>query len=186
MLSTAHTVSGYLPAHQARLHQILQDLVRTPSENTPPVGAEDRCQQYVAGLLTNCGMRVERYRPDEVPAVIEHKWYWPGRDYSGRYNVSARKPGQGGGRSLILSGHIDTVPAGTQPWSRDPFSGHIDGNRLYGRCSNDIKASFATSLFVAEALHALGIELKGDLLVATVVDDDFVGADVTLAARFRV
>jgi len=177
--------SEYVRANRGRLHAILQDLVRTPSENKPPVGAETFCQDYVSGHLRRCELAVEAYRPDEVPCVTSHSWYWPGRDYTGRYNVSARKTGRGGGRSLILSGHIDTVPAGTQPWTRAPFSGDIDGNRLYGRGSNDMKGGVATSLFVAEALHALGIELKGDLIIETVVDEEFGGANGTLAGRVR-
>ena len=45
----------------------------------------------------------------------------------------------------MLSGHIDTVPAGSAPWTRDPFGGEVDGNRLYGRGSNDIKAGIAAT-----------------------------------------
>jgi acetylornithine deacetylase len=177
--------SQFVRSHARRLHSILQDLVRIPSENTPPSGAETFCQQYVSDHLRRCGLCVQTYRPDEVPGLTSHEWYWPGRDYTNRRNVAARKPGRGGGRSLILSGHIDTVPAGTQPWTRGPFSGEIDGNRLYGRGSNDMKAGVAIGLFVAEALHALGIELLGDLIFETVVDEEFGGANGTLAGRLR-
>ena len=90
-------------------------------------------------------------------------------------NLGARRKGSGDGRSLILSGHIDTVPRGTQPWTRDVFGGEVEGNRLYGRGSNDMKAGIATNLFVAEALTNLGIRLKGDLTVEAVVDEEFGG-----------
>ena len=109
--------------------------------------------------------------------------YWPGRQYAGRPNVAARIPGAGGGRSLILSGHIDTVPAGAEPWTRDPFGAAIEGNRLYGRGSNDMKAGIATNLFVAETLAGMGIRLAGDLTVETVVDEEFGGVNGTLAGR---
>jgi len=47
--------------------------------------------------------------------------------------LRGRIKGQGGGRSLLLSGHIDTVPRGTAHWTRQPFGGEVEGNRLYGR-----------------------------------------------------
>ncbi|MFN7938685.1 MAG: M20/M25/M40 family metallo-hydrolase [Bryobacteraceae bacterium] len=171
--------------HRERLHQIAQDLVRTPSENMPPVGAETSCQEYVLAHFRRCGLQTEAYRPDEVEGIKDHRWYWPGRDYAGRYNVAGRRKGSGGGRSLILSGHIDTVPAGSQPWTRGPFSGEIDGNRLYGRGANDMKAGVAMNLFVAEELQRRGVVLQGDLLIETVVDEEFGGANGTLAGRVR-
>ena len=109
--------------------------------------------------------------------------YWPGRDYTARPNVGARLPGAGGGRSLVLSGHVDTVPIGAEPWTRDPFGGEIEGNRLYGRGSNDMKGGIATNLFVVEALRELDIRLAGDLVFESVVDEEFGGVNGTLAGR---
>src|SRR5262249_10961354 len=102
-----------------------------------------------------------------------------------RPNVVGRLQGNDKGRSLLLSGHIDTVPAGTQKWTRDPFGGQIEGNRLYGRGSNDMKAGVATNLFVLEALRELNISLTGDLLFETVIDEEFGGVTGTLAGRLR-
>ena len=121
----------------------------------------------------------------DVPGLESHPWYWPGRDYNGRPNVGARLKGRGSGRSLILSGHIDTVPRGTQPWTRDPFGGEIDGRRLYGRGSNDMKGGIGTNLFIVEALHRLGIKLDGDLIFESVVDEEFGGVNGTLAGRLK-
>ena len=73
------------------------------------------------------------YTPSEAPHIDKHSIFWPGRDYTNRPNVNAVRRGSGGGRSLILSGHIDTVPVGAAAWTRDPFGGAIEGNRLYGR-----------------------------------------------------
>ena len=59
----------------------------------------------------------------------------------GRPNVIA-SVGNGPGRTLMLNGHTDTVGvAGME----DPFSGRIDGNRLYGRGSSDMKAAMAAA-----------------------------------------
>jgi acetylornithine deacetylase len=168
-----------------RLIEITQQLVRRPSENKPPHGAELACQSWIAEQLRACGWEPDLYPLDSVAGLREHPLFFAGRDYAGRPNIGARKQGTGNGRSLLLSGHIDTVPRGTQPWTRDPFGGAIEGNRLYGRGANDMKAGVATNLFVVEMLAKLGIELAGDLLFETVADEEFGGSNGTLAGRLR-
>ena len=176
---------SYVEKHRDRLVEIIRDLVRIPSENTPPTGNEGACQQYAAELLRKQGIKPELYELTEVPGLREHPLFWPGRDYQDRPNLGARWKGHGGGRSLVLSGHIDTVPRGTQPWTRDAFGGEVEANRLYGRGSNDMKGGVGTNLFVVEALRDLGIELAGDLVFETVVDEEFGGVNGTLAGRLK-
>jgi acetylornithine deacetylase len=178
-------LTSYVDKHQDRLVQIVRELVRIPSENTPPVGSEAACQSYVAGLLRSHGWEPLVYDVDEAPGIHAHPLFYGGRQYTGRPNVGARKPGTGGGRSLLLSGHIDTVPKGTQPWTRDPFGGEIEGNRLFGRGSNDMKGGVATNLFVIETLTRLNLSLRGDLVFETVVDEEFGGVNGTLAGRLQ-
>ena len=176
-------ISSLVDARTDRLVSILSDLVRIPSVNNAPRGSEGPCQRYVADHFRRCGMETFEYRPDEVAGITSHPMYWPGRDYTERPNVAARRTGAGGGRSLVLSGHVDTVPVGAQPWTRDPFGAEIDGNRLYGRGSNDMKCGIATNLFAVEMLKELNVPLAGDLIVETVVDEEFGGVNGTLAGR---
>jgi acetylornithine deacetylase len=93
--------------------------------------------------------------------------------YRNRPNVAAVRKGAGGGRSLILNGHMDTVPVGDPAlWSRDP-SGEIAGGRIYGRGSCDMKGGLTTILAALDALDACGITLRGDVTVlATVGEED--------------
>jgi acetylornithine deacetylase len=174
---------AYVENHADRLTQILRDLVRIPSENRAPFGAEGACQEYVAAFLRDQGCTPTVYIPDAAPGITAHPLFWPGRDYTGRPNVMARVKGEGGGQSLVLSGHVDTVPIGSKRWTREPFGGEIEGNKLFGRGSNDMKAGIAASLFVLEALRSLNIQLRGDLMIETVVDEEFGGANGTLAGR---
>ncbi len=174
---------AYVDGNADRLIEIAQDLVRIPSENKAPLGSEFACQQYTASLLRNCGWNPRLYTPDEVPGIASHPLFWPGRDYTNRPNIAAHRSGSGGGRSLILSGHIDTVPAGSQRWTLDPFSGTLQDGRLYGRGACDMKSGVASNLFVAEALTELGIQLQGDLTFESVVDEEFGGVNGTLAGR---
>lgn len=184
--STLETrLASYVQSRSARLVQILSDLVRLPSENTPPVGNEQKCQRYVFEFLRKLDCEPLMYSLDEVPGLREHPLFFPGRDYRNRPNVGARLHGHGSGRSLLLSGHVDTVPRGTLPWTKDPFGAEVDGNRLFGRGANDMKGGVATNLFVVEALHQLGIALRGNLLFETVVDEEFGGVNGTLAGRLK-
>jgi acetylornithine deacetylase len=175
----------YVESNRRSLIGMLATLVRTPSENTPPTGNELACQRYCAELLGSWGYETDVYEPDSVHGLKQHPLYRPGRNYTGRPNVSARLPGAGGGRSLILSGHVDTVPGGTLPWTRDPFGAQIEGERLYGRGSNDMKAGIAVNLLVARAVRDLRLPLRGGLTVESVVDEEFGGVNGTLAGRLR-
>ncbi len=182
---TADRICSYVEARRGRLIEIIRSLVRIPSENTPPAGAERRCQEYLARELRRLGWDPLLYDLDDVPGLREHPLYWRGRDYRDRPNLGARRRGVGGGRSLVLSGHIDTVPRGSEPWTRDPFGGEVEGNHLYGRGANDMKGGIGTNLFVAEALTELGLELRGDLIFESVVDEEFGGVNGTLAGRLK-
>ena len=176
-------LDSYVDDHQDRLVGIIRDLVRIPSENTPPDGSEETCQEFVAEFLRAQGWQPTVYELRDVPGLTAHSLYGEGRNYQQRPNVGARRKGSGGGRSLVLSGHIDTVPRGSQPWTRDPFGGEAEGNRLYGRGSHDMKGGVGTNLFVVEALKQLGINLRGDLVFETIVDEEFGGVNGTLAGR---
>ena len=180
-----NTICEYVENRRERLVDIIRQLVRIPSENTPPIGAERACQMHVANFLAGCGCQAELYEVDDVPGLREHPLFAGDRDYAGRPNVGARLRGANGGRSLVLSGHIDTVPRGSALWTRDAFGGEVDGNRLYGRGSNDMKGGVGTNLFVFEALRQLGIRLNGDLVFETVIDEEFGGCIGTLAGRVR-
>ena len=176
---------AYVDENADRLVTMLQDLVRIPSENTPPLGSEADCQQHILKLLSALDCEVNSYTIDEVEGLKEHPLFRSGRNFQNRPNVAAKLKGATKGRSLLLSGHVDTVPIGSQPWTGDPFSGAIEGNRLYGRGSNDMKGGVATNLFVFEALRKMNISLDGDLLLETVIDEEFAGVTGTLAGRVK-
>jgi acetylornithine deacetylase len=107
------------------------------------------------------------------------------RRYRGRHNLIARLPGRGGGRSLLLSGHIDTVPTRGDPWRDGAFSRVIRRGRLFGRGSWDMKSGLAAQFAVAMALSKAGTRLPGDLLCESVIDEEFGGGGGTLAGRLR-
>jgi len=85
----------------------------------------------------------------------------------GRPNVIATARGTGGGRSLLLNGHTDTVGvAGVEA----PFEPRLDGGRLYGRGAYDMKSGVAAILVAAA--RARGLRLRGDVVVTAVCDEE--------------
>lgn len=100
----------------------------------------------------------------------------------GRPNVVGRLPGSGGGPSLMLVGHLDTVG----PWGPDAFTPAVRDGRMYGRGAADMKCGFAAALLAVETLIAGGTSLAGDLLIAGVIDEEWESAGAeALPARWH-
>lgn len=87
----------------------------------------------------------------------------------GRYNVTALLKGEGCGKSLMLSGHTDTVP----PYDmEEPFSGRIHQEKVFGRGACDMKGPLAAMMVAMAAIKRSGISLKGDLYFTGVADEE--------------
>ncbi len=169
--------------YQEEILQVTRDLLRIPSPNHPPTGEEKICQEYVAEYLTRAGLPAEMYEPDQVPGLVEHPEYWPGR--GNRPNVNSIRPGLGGGRSLLITGHMDTVVLGENIWSHPPFGAEIHDGRLYGLGAIDMKGQMGAALVLYKAIHEQGIPLLGTLSYESVVDEEEGGVNGTFAGRLR-
>jgi acetylornithine deacetylase len=86
---------------------------------------------------------------------------------AGRPSVLVRARGTGGGRTLLLCGHLDTV--GVEGMTA-PHAPRLEGDRLHGRGGYDMKAGVAAALLAAREAAALG--LRGDVVVAAVADEE--------------
>ena len=157
---------------EAAYRGLLQSLVRTPST----VGDEGAAQALVARQMREIGLAVDSFDID-ADALRPLPGFNPSpRSYAGRPCVVGRLAGSGGGRSLVLNAHIDTVPVETPgSWSRPPFGGTIEGERLYGRGAGDDKAGVVEILLVAHAIRQAGVALAGDLIVTSVIEDESTG-----------
>ena len=88
--------------------------------------------------------------------------------HGARESVVAKFSGRGGGRSLILFAHPDGEPLADMPaWTHDRFAGVVDGGRLYGWGVADDLAGVAMAVAAMSALHADGVRLAGDVIVAS-------------------
>jgi succinyl-diaminopimelate desuccinylase len=120
--------------------ELTRELIAIDTINPP--GHEARAAAVVGRRLQDAGLDVSEHAMSE-----------------GRSSVVARWPGRGDAPALCLTGHLDTVPLGGAEWTRDPFAGELDGDRLYGRGSSDMKGGVAAIVMAAERVAALG---RGD------------------------
>ena len=88
---------------------------------------------------------------------------------AGRPSIVGIKRGTGGGGSLMLNAHLDTV--GVEGYEGDPFAGERHSGRLHGRGAFDTKAGVAAVLVAAH--RATLTALAGDVLVTLVADEEF-------------
>ena len=145
-------------------------------------GQEGPCQTFFADSCRTMGLDVELFEAD-METVKKHRAYTEiGLPYAGRPNVIARLKGQGGGRSLILNGHIDEVPPEPlSEWTNSPWAAVVRDNRLYGRGALDMKGGVSAMFFALKAVLAAGIKLKGEVILETVVEEELGGSGGTLA-----
>jgi succinyl-diaminopimelate desuccinylase len=118
-----------------------------------PPGRERDCAQHAGRLLEEWGFQV-RYHE-----------YEPGRT-----SVVARA-GSGDKPPLCLTGHLDTVALGANPWTKDAFSGDTDGDKLYGRGSSDMKAGVAAILLAARTFAKRFSGTPGVVIVLTAAEE---------------
>jgi acetylornithine deacetylase len=169
---------------RSSIRRLLQELVRTNSVAVLAGGNETPAQRVLQAFFRERGIRTELYdtafiRDSDFPQVRRRK------SYAGRKNLGVRLGGSGRGRSLLLNGHIDTVPPGNAPWTESPWSGSFHQGRIHGLGSFDMKGGVAANAAVVAAIHAARIRLGGDLLFESVVDEEWGGGGGTIAARLR-
>jgi acetylornithine deacetylase len=134
--------------------ELLRQLVAIDSVNpdlVPGGAGEGNIAHFVAAWLERAGLEVA---VEEVAP--------------GRPNVIGLARGSGGGRSLMLNAHMDTVGVAGMQRPHDPY---IEQNRLYGRGAFDMKGGLAA--IMAAGATARQRRLRGDLIVAAVVDEEY-------------
>jgi acetylornithine deacetylase len=149
---------------------------RTPGD---PPRQETALQECLASRLGAAGAEIDLFEPD-AKALNGKPLVPPGLDFDGRPQLIATRRGGGGGPSLVLNGHIDVVSAEPRgDWRSDPFAAEVRTGNLYGRGACDMKGGIAAMVLAVETLAALGVPLRGDLLVATNTDEESSGAGGT-------
>ncbi len=145
--------------------ELTRDLIRIDSVNpelVPGAAGEAEIAEWCAAWLADRGFDVQKVGTPERPTVV------------------AIARGAGGGQSLMLNGHLDTV--GVASYDGDPFAAEVRDGNLYGRGVFDMKAGVA-AIMVAAA-RAVAAKLSGDVIVTLVSDEEFgsIGTEDALAA----
>ena len=163
---------------------LLARLVRTPSVTGSD--AEHQAQAELADLLQAEGLEVDHWRIDLD--ALRREPDFPGAEAprGEAWGLVARLPGSGGGRSLMLNGHVDVVPPG-HGWHGEPFAGQVRGGQLHGRGACDMKAGLVATIWAVHALRHSGLLLAGNVLFASVVseEDGGLGTFATLRRGWR-
>lgn len=142
-----------------------------------PPRQEAALQAYLAGRLGARGAEIDLWEPDREDVAGSRLVPAGGLGFEGRPQLAARFRGAGGGRSLLLNGHVDVVSAEPrEEWTSDPSEPEVRGGKLYGRGSCDMKGGIAAMTFAAEVLAEHSVRLAGDLVVCTVTDEESTGA----------
>lgn len=141
---------------ESALVELAGELVRRPSENPP--GREAAVARYL----------VERLESSPVPFDVESYDVEPERP-----NVVARAgdPEEG---TILLTGHMDVVPATPEDWTGDPFELRRDGDRIVGRGVADMKGALAAEVIAAEE-YLSEAQVPGEVVLAFVVDEEWNG-----------
>jgi acetylornithine deacetylase len=144
--------------------ELLTSLVAIDSVNpslVPGGAGEAEIAAFIEAWARDAGLATERL--EQTP---------------GRPTVLVRAPGTGGGRTLLLCAHTDTVNV---EGMTDPHRPRVDGDRLYGRGAYDMKAGLAAALVAAR--EAAQLSLPGDVVVACVADEEHASIGVQEALR---
>ncbi len=134
--------------------ELLRRLVAIDSINpdlAPGGAGEGEIARFVAGWLEEAGVEVVMDEP-----------------VAGRPNVIGIVRGSGGGKSLLLNAHMDTVGVAGMQRPHEPL---IEGTRLYGRGAYDMKGGLAAIMLAAAQVKKLA--LRGDIILTAVADEEF-------------
>lgn len=144
-------------------------------------GQEEKAQIYLAEYLKNMGCEVQMFEPDNE-VMKQYPSYNEGHSYKGRPVVVATYKGTGNGKSIILNGHMDTMPSGDlEKWHTNPWEMEIKDGKMYGLGTDDMKGGLAAEVLGLELALSMGFRPAGDIIIESVVDEEG-GGNGSLAA----
>jgi acetylornithine deacetylase len=152
---------------------VTNDFVAIPSTR----GAEGPCQDMMSDLLGERGYEVDDWKID-LDALKDLRGFGPiEHDFSrARTVVGTYRPATQKGRSLIMQGHCDVVPAGPlDMWETPPFAPVIRDGRMYGRGAGDMKSGTIAALFALDAIGRAGFRPTARIHFQSVIEEESTG-----------
>lgn len=148
-----------IDARRDDLIRLTQALIRIPTLNPPGACYRQICE-FLAARLEPQGFDVDFVRAIGAPGDS---------DAYPRWNLVARAGGAG--PCVHFNSHHDVVEVG-HGWTRDPFGGEVDGDRIYGRGACDMKGGLAASIIAAEAFRAVWPDHPGAVEISATADEE--------------
>ena len=168
-------ICNQIDAQKDQSLTMLSELIAFDSQ----IGHEHAAQSYMANEFKKMNLDVDQFQidheliksmPGYSPAIV---------DYNGRENVVGIHkvdPVQTAGKSLILNGHIDVVPTGPlEKWKNPPFKAHIEGDKVFGRGSGDMKAGIVAYTMAFEAIRQCGYKPAATVYLQSVIEEECTG-----------
>lgn len=149
--------------------------------NEPPSGNENNGQEVIEKILSEMGLEIDRFSPDDIPSLKNKPFYLKGRDYTNRDNIVGFI-GEGKGPTLIFNGHIDTIDSRVFEWTLSgALKPKLVDNRIYGMGACDMKGGIIASIFALKTIIDNDIPIKGKVMIQSAIDEEFGGANGSLA-----
>lgn len=136
---------------------VLQEMIKIESVNpslSSTGSGENKIAAYIGSYLSQLGLEVKCQEIGQ-----------------GRLNTIAILRGTGGGKTLMLNGHTDTVSIGEM--SIEPLGAEYRDGKVYGRGAIDMKGGLASMIGAVKALIDSGVRTKGDIILAFVADEEY-------------
>jgi acetylornithine deacetylase len=176
----------YIESKRKEQTELIKDLVaiRSISGSQQEGTAQKLVERSLEGTQ-NIDLDIWEPRTEDLSEYPLHPIRTGQWTYAGRPNLVGVLRGTGGGRSLILNGHVDVVsPEPVEKWRHDPWGGEIVGDRMYGRGTMDMKGGIAAMVYAVRAVAESGIRLRGDVIMESVVEEEY-GGGGTVATVVR-
>lgn len=149
--------------------EVLSEIIRIPTVN-PPGFEYKRCAEALSKRLAEIGFEVDVI---EIPDEYLDKYYPYSPQHRGYPRLLVYGRRGRGGKVLHFNGHYDVVPPGSG-WTKDPFVPMIEGDRIYGRGSTDMKGGIAAVIAALKKIHDQGFG-RNLTIEALFVPDEEVG-----------
>jgi succinyl-diaminopimelate desuccinylase len=157
----AKRLSAEIDQRRDDLVETTRELIRIPTLNPPGDHYRDICD-YLEARLARSGFEATFVRAEGALGDSEKHPRW---------NIVCRHEGGDGGDCVHFNSHTDVVTVG-EGWTRDPFGGEVEGDRIYGRGACDMKGGLAASIIAAEAFIAAVPDYRGAIEISGTADEE--------------